>query len=78
MVLFCIYDDFIEECVKPGLVVVVVVVNDHDSVHCVPGHCTNVGSIVFRPQAGTSLDQSDVNLASCAADGSVKLWSLER
>ncbi|MEQ2197965.1 hypothetical protein XENOCAPTIV_005737, partial [Xenoophorus captivus] len=35
-------------------------------------------AIVFRPQAGVSLDQSDVSLASCAADGTVKLWNLER
>lgn len=42
------------------------------------GHNTNVGAVVFRPQAGLSLDQSDVSLASCAADGSVKLWNLER
>uniref|UniRef100_A0A3Q2EA20 Uncharacterized protein n=1 Tax=Cyprinodon variegatus TaxID=28743 RepID=A0A3Q2EA20_CYPVA len=42
------------------------------------GHNTNVGAIVFRPQSGISLDQSDVNLASCAADGTVKLWNLER
>ncbi|KAK5900214.1 hypothetical protein CgunFtcFv8_025189 [Champsocephalus gunnari] len=41
------------------------------------GHNTNVGAIVFRPQAGVSLDQSDVSLASCAGDGSVKLWNLE-
>uniref|UniRef100_A0AAQ6A0S5 U4/U6 small nuclear ribonucleoprotein Prp4 n=1 Tax=Amphiprion ocellaris TaxID=80972 RepID=A0AAQ6A0S5_AMPOC len=41
------------------------------------GHNTNVGAVVFRPQAGVSLDQSDVSLASCAADGSVKLWNLE-
>lgn len=37
-----------------------------------------MGAVVFRPQAGVSLDQSDVSLASCAADGSVKLWNLER
>ncbi|KAF6718774.1 U4/U6 small nuclear ribonucleoprotein Prp4 [Oryzias melastigma] len=42
-----------------------------------PGHNTNVGAIVFRPEAGISLDQSDINLASCAADGTVKLWNLE-
>ncbi|XP_026210542.1 U4/U6 small nuclear ribonucleoprotein Prp4 [Anabas testudineus] len=41
------------------------------------GHNTNVGAVVFRPQAGLSIDQSDVSLASCAADGSVKLWNLE-
>ncbi|XP_061150106.1 U4/U6 small nuclear ribonucleoprotein Prp4 isoform X1 [Syngnathus typhle] len=40
------------------------------------GHNTNVGAVVFRPQAGVSLDPSDVSLASCAADGSVKLWNL--
>lgn len=42
------------------------------------GHSTNVGAVVFHPKATVSLDKKDVNLASCAADGSVKLWSLER
>lgn len=37
-----------------------------------------MGAVVFRPQAGVSLSQSDVSLASCAADGTVKLWNLER
>ncbi|XP_014874028.1 U4/U6 small nuclear ribonucleoprotein Prp4 [Poecilia latipinna] len=41
------------------------------------GHNTNVGAVAFRPQAGVSLDRSDVSLASCAADGTVKLWNLE-
>ncbi|CAG5986477.1 unnamed protein product [Menidia menidia] len=38
------------------------------------GHNTNVGAIVFRPQAGVSLDQSDVSLAY---DDSWRLWDLE-
>lgn len=42
------------------------------------GHNTNVGAISFHPQATLTLDESDVNMASCAADGSVKLWSLDR
>nr|DBA21248.1 TPA: hypothetical protein GDO54_017922 [Pyxicephalus adspersus] len=41
------------------------------------GHNTNVGAIVFHPKSTVSLDEKDVNLASCAADGSVKLWNLE-
>ncbi|XP_069789963.1 U4/U6 small nuclear ribonucleoprotein Prp4 isoform X3 [Narcine bancroftii] len=41
------------------------------------GHSTNVGAIVFHPQATISLDEKDCNMASCAADGSVKLWNLE-
>uniref|UniRef100_A0A452G9Q8 Uncharacterized protein n=1 Tax=Capra hircus TaxID=9925 RepID=A0A452G9Q8_CAPHI len=41
------------------------------------GHNTNVGGIVFHPKSMVSLDQKDVSLASCAADGSVKLWSLD-
>ncbi|KAI5615687.1 U4/U6 small nuclear ribonucleoprotein Prp4, partial [Silurus asotus] len=32
--------------------------------------------VCFHPQATLTLDESDVNMASCAADGSVKLWSL--
>ncbi|CAB1318693.1 unnamed protein product [Coregonus sp. 'balchen'] len=42
------------------------------------GHNTHVGAICFHPQATLTLDDSDVNMASCAADGSVKLWSLDR
>lgn len=42
------------------------------------GHITNVGAISFHPQATLTLEESDVNMASCAADGSVKLWSLDR
>lgn len=42
------------------------------------GHNTNVGAVSFHPQATLTLNESDVNMASCAADGSVKLWSLDR
>ncbi len=42
------------------------------------GHNTNVGAISFHPQATLTLEESDVNMASCAVDGSVKLWSLDR
>ncbi|XP_039677854.1 U4/U6 small nuclear ribonucleoprotein Prp4 [Perca fluviatilis] len=52
-------------------------VPDCSLIRTLRGHNTNVGSIVFRPQAGVSLDQSDVSLASCATDGSVKLWNLQ-
>lgn len=41
------------------------------------GHQHNVGSIVFNPKSTLDLDASAPNLASCAHDGSVKLWSLE-
>ncbi|EHB11570.1 U4/U6 small nuclear ribonucleoprotein Prp4 [Heterocephalus glaber] len=37
----------------------------------------HIRAIVFHPKSTVSLDQKDVNLASCAADGSVKLWSLD-
>lgn len=42
------------------------------------GHTTPVGSIVWNPKATLgNLDPEEPNLASCAADGSVKLWSLD-
>uniref|UniRef100_A0A4W5L4R8 PRP4 pre-mRNA processing factor 4 homolog (yeast) n=1 Tax=Hucho hucho TaxID=62062 RepID=A0A4W5L4R8_9TELE len=41
------------------------------------GHNTYVGAICFHPQATLILEDSDVNMASCAADGSVKLWNLD-
>uniref|UniRef100_A0A8C9TQF9 Pre-mRNA splicing tri-snRNP complex factor PRPF4 n=2 Tax=Scleropages formosus TaxID=113540 RepID=A0A8C9TQF9_SCLFO len=52
-------------------------VPDCSLIRTLRGHNTNVGAISFHPQATLSLEESDVNLASCAADGSVKLWSLE-
>lgn len=52
-------------------------VPDCNHIRTLRGHCTNVGAIVFHPQSTISLDEKDVNLASCAADGSVKLWNLE-
>ncbi|CAJ0968515.1 unnamed protein product [Ranitomeya imitator] len=51
---------------------------DCQPVRTLRGHNTNVGAIVFHPKSTLSLDEKDVNLASCAADGSVKLWNLER
>lgn len=42
------------------------------------GHNCNVGSIVFHPKANTKGEDSVCALASCAVDGSVKLWNLER
>ncbi|KAL4609471.1 U4/U6 small nuclear ribonucleoprotein Prp4 [Arapaima gigas] len=52
-------------------------VPDCSLVRTLRGHNTNVGAISFHPQATLTLEESDINLASCAADGSVKLWSLE-
>lgn len=40
------------------------------------GHNCNVGAIVFHPKAMED-EQSVCALASCAADGSVKLWNFE-
>jgi U4/U6 small nuclear ribonucleoprotein PRP4 len=42
------------------------------------GHSCNVGAIVFHPHAMKEGEQSVCALASCAADGSVKLWTMER
>lgn len=36
----------------------------------------NATGIAFHPESTISLDEKACNLASCAADGSVKLWSL--
>lgn len=40
------------------------------------GHNCNVCSITFNPHAGT--DENVCDLVSCASDGSVKLWSIDR
>ena len=42
------------------------------------GHSANVGSVVFNPRATVDMDASAAgNLASCASDGTVRLWSLD-
>ncbi|CAH1108802.1 unnamed protein product [Psylliodes chrysocephalus] len=38
------------------------------------GHTCNVGAIVFHPKATLDQEEKICNMASCAADGSVKLW----
>lgn len=40
------------------------------------GHAINAGAVVFHPQSTIGQDEKTVNLASCAADGTVKLWNL--
>lgn len=42
------------------------------------GHTQHVGAVKFHPKATISLEDNDCCLASCSADGSVKLWSLDR
>ncbi|PNF30966.1 U4/U6 small nuclear ribonucleoprotein Prp4 [Cryptotermes secundus] len=41
------------------------------------GHDCNVGAIVFHPHAMQAEENSVCALASCASDGSVKLWTME-
>ena len=41
-------------------------------------HNERAGSIVWHPQATISLSPTALNLASCAADGSISLWDLQR
>lgn len=42
------------------------------------GHTCNVGAIVFHPKATISQEETICNMASCAADGSVKLWDFKK
>jgi WD40 repeat protein len=42
------------------------------------GHSCNVGAIVFHPSAVKEEESPVCALASCAADGSVKLWTMKR
>ena len=42
------------------------------------GHNERVGAIAFHPQATLTQSPSALNMASCAADGTVCLWDLER
>ncbi|XP_050312702.1 U4/U6 small nuclear ribonucleoprotein Prp4 [Anthonomus grandis grandis] len=41
------------------------------------GHTCNVGAIVFHPKATLSQEETICNMASCASDGSVKLWDFK-
>ena len=45
---------------------------------CITGHNDRVGAVIFHPEATLSLSSSALSLASCAADGTVCLWNLER
>ena len=49
-----------------------------EEVRTLRGHNERVGAIVFHPECTLSLTPSVLNLASCAADGSVCLWDLEK
>ena len=42
------------------------------------GHNERVGAIIFHPRATLDLDTSAPCMVSCASDGSVLLWDLER
>jgi U4/U6 small nuclear ribonucleoprotein PRP4 len=42
------------------------------------GHNCNVGAVVFRPNVVQDEKSPECALASCAADGSVKLWTMNR
>ncbi|KAK2727926.1 hypothetical protein QYM36_008409 [Artemia franciscana] len=50
---------------------------DIEMVQVYRGHDINVGAIEFHPQSTKSVEPTDVNMASCSHDGTVKLWSLE-
>ena len=52
-------------------------VKDCNLVRTLRGHSTHVGAITWCPTAKMDLDNSDMCLASCASDGTVKLWSLD-
>ena len=42
------------------------------------GHSCNVGAVVFHPSAVKEEESPVCALASCAAYGSVKLWTMKR
>jgi len=42
------------------------------------GHSCNVGAVVFHPSAVKEEESPVCALASCASDGSFKLWTMKR
>jgi U4/U6 small nuclear ribonucleoprotein PRP4 len=52
-------------------------VPDCEEVMTMRGHNVQVGCIVFHPEATLTADNAGICMATCAQDGSVKLWSLE-
>lgn len=42
------------------------------------GHTCNVGAVVFHPKATISQEETVCNMATCASDGSVKLWDFKK
>jgi len=48
-----------------------------EAVRTLRGHNAQVGCIEFHPQATLTQDPAGICIASCAHDGSVKLWNLE-
>ncbi|XP_013418559.1 U4/U6 small nuclear ribonucleoprotein Prp4-like [Lingula anatina] len=50
---------------------------DCSAIRTLRGHNCNVGAIVFHPEATVNLDNRACCMASCAQDGTVKLWNLE-
>lgn len=51
---------------------------DCELIRTFKGHTCNAGAIVFHPQATAEVSDRICALASCAADGSVKLWNMDR
>lgn len=52
-------------------------VPDCQLIRVLEGHNYNVGAIVFHPHATVSLSDTECCMATCATDGSVKLWDLQ-
>lgn len=53
-------------------------VPDCNLVTTLAGHADRVGGVAFHPESTLSLDKSVANFATSGAEGSVKLWSLDR
>ena len=52
-------------------------VPDCSLIRTLRGHNSRVGGIVFHPQATVSMETSAPCMASCGADGDIRLWNLE-
>ena len=51
-------------------------VPDGNEVRVLKGHTERVGAIVFHPRATVDLEETALNMVSCATNGNIQMWNL--